>query len=115
VLNARGIVFNIVGPPSMTLGEVDRAARIIYENVDADANMIARARERGLDVALGDAQRGLPAGKFDAVLTNAALHWMPATATARASATPSPTSSVTTSKPSSAPGPFPRPRRSRTS
>ena len=37
VLNARGIVFNIVGGPSMTLAEVDRAAQIIYENVDADA------------------------------------------------------------------------------
>jgi cell division protein FtsZ len=40
VLNARGIVFNVVGGPSMTLAEVDRAARIIYENVDADANII---------------------------------------------------------------------------
>ena len=40
VLNARGIVFNIVGGPSMTLAEVDRAAQIIYENVDADANII---------------------------------------------------------------------------
>jgi len=40
VLNAKGIVFNIIGGPSMTLAEVDRAAQIIYENVDEDANII---------------------------------------------------------------------------
>mmetsp|Transcript_4441 Transcript_4441/g.14127 ORF Transcript_4441/g.14127 Transcript_4441/m.14127 type:complete len:429 (+) Transcript_4441:44-1330(+) len=40
VLNAKGIVFNIIGGPTMTLAEVDRAAQIIYENVDADANII---------------------------------------------------------------------------
>ena len=40
VLNAKGIVFNIIGGPTMTLAEVDRAAQIIYENVDSDANII---------------------------------------------------------------------------
>ena len=40
MLNAKGIVFNIIGGPTMTLAEVDRAAQIIYENVDADANII---------------------------------------------------------------------------
>ncbi|KAK7249158.1 ftsZ-like GTPase [Aureococcus anophagefferens] len=43
VLNAKGIVFNIIGGPTMTLAEVD-AAQIIYENVDADANIIFGAR-----------------------------------------------------------------------
>mmetsp|Transcript_13406 Transcript_13406/g.41382 ORF Transcript_13406/g.41382 Transcript_13406/m.41382 type:complete len:254 (-) Transcript_13406:111-872(-) len=47
------------------------------KGVDFDQGMLARARERGVDVAHGDAQLGLPAGPFDAVLTNAALHWMP--------------------------------------
>ena len=46
VLNARGIVFNIVGGPSMTLAEVDRAAQIIYENVDADATSRAPITKR---------------------------------------------------------------------
>lgn len=37
---ATGVVFNIVGGPSLSLKQVDRAARVIYEAVDEDANVI---------------------------------------------------------------------------
>lgn len=37
---AKGIVFNIVGGPDMTLQEINSAAEVIYENVDENANII---------------------------------------------------------------------------
>jgi cell division protein FtsZ len=37
---AKGILFNIIGGPDMTMIEVDEAARIISEAADADANII---------------------------------------------------------------------------
>lgn len=40
ITKARGIVFNIVGGPDMTLQEINSAAEVIYENVDPDANII---------------------------------------------------------------------------
>jgi SAM-dependent methyltransferase len=44
--------------------------------VDASPELIAAARERGLDARVVDA-RALPfASEFDAVFSNAALHWM---------------------------------------
>jgi trans-aconitate methyltransferase len=48
--------------------------------VDADAAMVAAARGAHPEVAflLGDAQVSLPGGPYDRVLSNAALHWMPA-------------------------------------
>lgn len=48
------------------------------KGVDLDGSMVARARERGVDAFAGDAQAGFPGGElFDAVISNAALHWMP--------------------------------------
>ncbi len=44
--------------------------------VDADPAMVEAARARGLDVRLGDGRRLGFAGEFDAVFSNAALHWM---------------------------------------
>ena len=40
ITKAKGIVFNVVGGPDMTLQEINAAAEVIYENVDADANII---------------------------------------------------------------------------
>mmetsp|Transcript_53808 Transcript_53808/g.64935 ORF Transcript_53808/g.64935 Transcript_53808/m.64935 type:complete len:396 (+) Transcript_53808:227-1414(+) len=37
---ATGVVFNIVGGNSLSLKQVDRAARVIYDAVDQDANVI---------------------------------------------------------------------------
>jgi cell division protein FtsZ len=40
VQDAMGVVFNILGPRSLSLQEVNRAARVIYDNVHEDANVI---------------------------------------------------------------------------
>lgn len=45
--------------------------------IDSSPQMIASARERGLDARVADAQALEFAGDFDAAFTNAALHWMP--------------------------------------
>ena len=37
---AKGVLFNTTGGPDLMMSEVDEAARIIAENVDADANII---------------------------------------------------------------------------
>lgn len=37
---ATGVVFNIIGGENLSLQEVDRAARVIYDNVHEDANVI---------------------------------------------------------------------------
>jgi cell division protein FtsZ len=37
---AKGVLFNIIGGPDMTMTEVDEAAKIISEAADADANII---------------------------------------------------------------------------
>lgn len=48
--------------------------------VDADKAMVAAALEKGLDARIGDARRLAFAQEFDAVFTNAALHWVGAPA-----------------------------------
>ncbi len=45
--------------------------------IDASAELIEAARGRGLDVYRGDAQRLNYDRQFDAVFTNATLHWIP--------------------------------------
>ena len=45
--------------------------------VDGSADMIDAARARGLDARVMDGQRLAFDGAFDAVFSNAALHWMP--------------------------------------
>ena len=44
--------------------------------VDAGPDMVAAARARGLDARVIDGQKLPLAGEFDAVFSNAALHWM---------------------------------------
>ncbi|TSC88340.1 MAG: cell division protein FtsZ [Microgenomates group bacterium Gr01-1014_16] len=44
---AKGVLFNIIGGPDMTMTEVDEAARIISEAADADANIIFGAALNG--------------------------------------------------------------------
>lgn len=40
ISRARGVVFNVVGGADLTLQEVNAAASVIYESVDASANII---------------------------------------------------------------------------
>jgi len=44
--------------------------------IDAGPDQVAAARARGLDARVADAQALAFAGAFDAVFSNAALHWM---------------------------------------
>ncbi len=44
--------------------------------IDADSTMVAAAVAKGLDVAVGDGRRLAFDAEFDAVFSNAALHWM---------------------------------------
>jgi SAM-dependent methyltransferase len=44
--------------------------------VDADPAMVAAARDKGLDARRGDARQLAFAAEFDAVFSNAALHWV---------------------------------------
>src|SRR5205823_738911 len=44
--------------------------------VDAGPDMVAAARARGIDARVMDGQRLAFDGEFDAVFSNAALHWM---------------------------------------
>ncbi len=58
------------------LTEALAAAGGIVTGVDASEDFIAAARKRGLNVQLADGQALAYEAEFDAVFSNAALHWM---------------------------------------
>ena len=63
-----------------TLGAAIAARGATVTGIDASASMIEAARGRGIDARVGDGQAlGAIFGPdaFDAVFSNAALHWMP--------------------------------------
>ena len=45
--------------------------------IDSSANLVEAAQKRGVDARVADAQDIQFAAEFDAVFSNAALHWMP--------------------------------------
>ena len=49
--------------------------------IDASASLLEAAKKRGVKARLGDAQAIKDDAAFDAIFSNAALHWMPAQAT----------------------------------
>lgn len=59
------------------LSEVLAAGGSAIVGVDASPELIAVARQKGIDARLMDAMELTFAGEFDAVFSNAALHWMP--------------------------------------
>ena len=64
------------GSGELTAQIAARGARVT--GVDSSAEMVARAHERfpGLDVRMADGEQLRVEGTFDAVFSNAALHWM---------------------------------------
>ena len=58
------------------LTEKIAAAGASVVGVDASADMVAAAQKRGLDARVADGARLDFTGEFDAVFSNAALHWM---------------------------------------
>jgi trans-aconitate methyltransferase len=58
------------------LTEKITAAGAVVVGVDASADMISAARKRGIDARVGDGAALRFSREFDAVFSNAALHWM---------------------------------------
>ena len=63
------------GDGALTTKLVEAGAEVV--GVDADKAMVAAAKERGLDARRMDGRLLDFTAEFDAVFTNAALHWMP--------------------------------------
>jgi SAM-dependent methyltransferase len=66
------------GDGVLTQKLVDAGAEVV--GVDADPQMVTAALEKGLDARIGDARHLAFDGEFDAVFSNAALHWVGAPA-----------------------------------
>ncbi len=62
------------GDGALTEALIAAGAEVV--GVDASEDMVAAARRRGIDARLADATRLEFHGAFDAVFSNAALHWM---------------------------------------
>jgi trans-aconitate methyltransferase len=62
------------GDGALTEKIIARGAKVV--GVDGSADMVAAARRRGIDARVADAQQLEFAAEFDAVFSNAALHWM---------------------------------------
>src|SRR5262245_15350099 len=63
------------GDGTLTVKLVERGAEVI--GVDASPEMLAAARDRGLDARLMDVRQLTFDAEFDAVFSNAVLHWIP--------------------------------------
>lgn len=62
------------GEGSLTVTIAEAGATVV--GVDASADFVAAARARGLDARIGDAENLAFDREFDAVFSNAAMHWM---------------------------------------
>lgn len=62
------------GDGALTLQLIARGARVV--GVDASPEFVAAARARGIDARVGDGEELAFDAAFDAVFSNAALHWM---------------------------------------
>ncbi len=62
------------GDGVLTLRLAEAGAQVT--GLDADPSMLEAARAKGLAVVQGDAHEPLPGGPYDAVFSNAVLHWM---------------------------------------
>jgi trans-aconitate methyltransferase len=63
------------GEGALTENMAGLGAEVI--GIDISPEMVAAAKDRGLDARLGDAMRMNFESEFDAAFSNAALHWMP--------------------------------------
>jgi trans-aconitate 2-methyltransferase len=77
VAEPRRVVDLGCGPGNLTLSLSQRWPDAVIEAVDSSPEMVAAARERGVDAALGDVTAWSPKPDTDVVLSNAMLQWVP--------------------------------------
>ncbi|RKT53196.1 trans-aconitate 2-methyltransferase [Saccharothrix australiensis] len=65
------------GPGTLTAVLARRWPSAVVEALDSAPEMVAAARERGLDARVGDVTTWRPAPDTDVVVANAVLHWVP--------------------------------------
>jgi trans-aconitate 2-methyltransferase len=65
------------GPGNLTTTLHRRWPSAVVEAWDSSPEMVAAARERGLDANVGDLRDWSPRSDTDVVLSNATLHWVP--------------------------------------
>jgi trans-aconitate 2-methyltransferase len=74
---ARRVVDLGCGPGHLTRYLAKRWPDAVIEAVDSSPEMVAAARERGIDATTGDVRNWKPKPDTDVVVSNAALHWIP--------------------------------------
>jgi trans-aconitate 2-methyltransferase len=65
------------GPGNLTVTLAERWPGAVIEAWDSSQEMVAAARERGVDARVGDVRAWAPAPESDVVVSNATLHWVP--------------------------------------
>lgn len=65
------------GPGNLTLELARRWPDAAIEALDNSPEMVAAARERGVEATVGDLRTWAPRPDTDVVLSNAAVHWVP--------------------------------------
>ncbi len=77
VERARRVVDLGCGPGHLTEYLSRRWPEAAIEAVDTSPEMVAAAKERGIDAVVGDLRDWKPKPDTDVVVSNAALHWVP--------------------------------------
>ncbi|RAV18136.1 trans-aconitate 2-methyltransferase [Mycolicibacterium sp. GF69] len=65
------------GPGNLTTTLAQRWPHATIEALDSSPEMVAAARDRGIDAYVGDVADWAPKPDTDVVISNAALHWVP--------------------------------------
>ena len=74
---ARRVVDLGCGPGNLTKYLAKRWPDAVIEAMDTSPEMVAAAKERGIDATVGDLRDWKPKPDTDVVVSNAALHWVP--------------------------------------
>ncbi|MGV9409691.1 trans-aconitate 2-methyltransferase [Nocardia sp. NPDC003693] len=75
--NPRRVVDVGCGPGNLTATLAQRWPEATLEALDSSPEMVAAARERGIDAKIGDVADWRPSADTDVVVSNAVLQWVP--------------------------------------
>ena len=67
----------VAAPGNLTVQLARRWPDAVIEALDSSPEMVAAARERGVDASVGDLRTWTPQPDTDVVVSNAAMHWVP--------------------------------------